>query len=480
MENQNTGIQIQKKSFFSSFFILFALMMAAGVLGNILPSGRYERILVDGKESIVDGTFKFIEAVKLPIYRWFTAPIEVLWSVDAATVIVILLFVLLIGASFSVLQKSGILNAMLEGVIRKYAGDKYRLLAVICLCFMLFGSLFGLFEELVALIPMALVLSYGLGWDALVGLGMSTLASGFGFAAAIFNPFTVGIAQKLAGLPAFSGVLFRIIVFIVIYLCLIVFLTRYAKKIEKHPELSLVRNYQKNPILSSTVIQPQISNPRILKGAKIFLGFMGAALAFIILSFFIPGGSDYVMPAIAVLLLTGTLVSANYSKASKHISKDFFHGLLDIAPAGILILMAMSVKLIIANAQVLDTVIYYAFIQIKHLNPVTAGLALYAIVLVLEVFIASGSAKAFLVLPIIIPLTGMIGVTRQSAVQAYLFGDGFSNLLYPTNAVLMISLGLANIGYPTWLKWTWKLQAVVFGVSVLFLIGAILMKYGPF
>jgi len=93
MENQNTGIQIQKKSFFSSFFILFALMMAAGVLGNILPSGRYDRVLVDGKESIVDGTFKFIEAVKLPIYRWFTAPIEVLWSVDAATVIVILLFV---------------------------------------------------------------------------------------------------------------------------------------------------------------------------------------------------------------------------------------------------------------------------------------------------------------------------------------------------------------------------------------------------
>jgi len=369
---------------------------------------------------------------------------------------------------------------MLEGVIRKYAGDKYRLLAVICLCFMLFGSLFGLFEELVALIPMALVLSYGLGWDALVGLGMSTLAFGFGFAAAIFNPFTVGIAQKLAGLPAFSGVLFRIVVFIVIYLCLIVFLTRYAKKIEKHPELSLVRNFKKNPILSSTVIPTRISDSRILKSAKIFLGFMGFSLTFIILSFFIPGGSDYVMPVIAVLLLSGTLVAENYSKASKHISQDFFHGLLDIAPAGILILMAMSVKLIIANAQVLDTVIYYAFIQIRHLNPVTAGLALYAIVLVLEVFIASGSAKAFLVLPIIIPLTGMIGVTRQSAVQAYLFGDGFSNLLYPTNAVLMISLGLANIGYPTWLKWTWKLQAVVFGVSVLFLVGAILMNYGPF
>jgi len=479
MENQNTGIQIQKKSFFSSFGILFALMMVAGVLGNILPSGRYDRVMVDGKESIVDGTFKFIEAVKLPIYRWFTAPIEVLWSVDAATVIVILLFVLLIGASFSVLQKSGILNAMLEGVIRKYAGDKYRLLAIISLCFMLFGSLFGLFEELVALIPMALVLSYGLGWDALVGLGMSTLACGFGFAAAIFNPFTVGIAQKLAGLPAFSGVLFRIVVFIVIYLCLIVFLTRYAKKIERNPELSLVRNLKKNPIPAS-VVPSQITDPRILKGAKIFLGFMGAALAFIILSFFIPGGSDYVMPAIAVLLLTGTLVAANYSKTSKHISKDFLRGLLDIAPAGILILMAMSVKLIIANAQVLDTVIYYAFIQIQHLNPVTAGLALYAIVLVLEVFIASGSAKAFLVLPIIIPLTSMIGVTRQSAVQAYLFGDGFSNLLYPTNAVLMISLGLANIGYPTWLKWTWKLQVVVFGVSVLFLIGAILMNYGPF
>ena len=480
METHNTGIQIQKKSFFSSFGILLALMLGTGVLGNILPSGRYDRIFVDGKESIIDGTFRFIDAVKLPFYRWFSAPIEVLWSVDAAIVIVILLFILLIGASFSVLQKSGILNAMLEKVIRRYKGDKYRLLAVVCLCFMLFGSLFGLFEELVALVPMALVLSYGLGWDALVGLGMSTLASGFGFAAAIFNPFTVGIAQKLAGLPAFSGVLYRIVIFIAIYLCLIVFLIRYAKKIEKNPERSLVRNTDKKPIGDASLVSPSVSNPLIMLGAKIFLGFMGAALAFIILSFFIPGGSDYVMPAIAILLLVGTIVAANVSKSSKHITKDFLKGLLDISPAVILILMAMSVKLIIANAQVLDTVIYYAFTQIRHLTPVSAGLALYAIVLVLEVFIASGSAKAFLVLPILIPLTGLVGITRQSAVQAYLFGDGFSNLLYPTNAVLMISLGLANIGYPTWLKWTWKLQAVVFGVSVLFLIGAILMNYGPF
>ncbi len=480
MENQNTGIQIQKKSFFSSFGILLGLMLAAGVLGNILPSGLYDRVLVDGKESIVDGTFRFIDAVKLPFYRWLSAPIEVLWSVDAATVILILLFVLLIGASFSVLQKSGILNAMLEGVIRRYSGDKYRLLAIICLCFMLFGSLFGLFEELVALVPMALVLSYGLGWDALVGLGMSTLAAGFGFAAAIFNPFTVGIAQKLAGLPAFSGVLYRVLIFIVIYLCLIVFLIRYAKKIERNPQLSLIRSSKRETLEPATEAIIRIDNPRILKGAKIFLSFMLAALVFIILSFFIPGGSDYVMPAIAVLLLSGTIVAANVSKSSPSIPKDFLRGLLDIAPAGLLILMAMSVKLIIANSQVLDTVIYYAFIQIRNLTPVTAGLALYAIVLILEVFIASGSAKAFLVLPILIPLTSLVGLTRQSAVQAYLFGDGFSNLLYPTNAVLMISLGLANIGYPTWLKWTWKLQFVVFAISILFLVGAILMKYGPF
>jgi uncharacterized ion transporter superfamily protein YfcC len=480
MEKQNTGIQIQKKSFFSSFGILFALMMAAGVLGSVLPSGSYDRIIVDGRESIVEGTFRFIQGVKLPFYRWLSAPIEVLWSVDAATVIVILLFVLLIGASFSVLQKSGILGAMLEGVIRKYAGDKYKLLAIICLCFMLFGSLFGLFEELVALVPMALVLSYGLGWDALVGLGMSTLASGFGFAAAIFNPFTVGIAQKLAGLPAFSGVFYRILIFIVIYICLIVFLIRYAKKIERNPDRSLVRSHKSNAVSDVPVVSAGMDNPRILTGAKIFLGFMGLTLGFIILSFFIKGGSDYVMPIIAVLLLTGTLIAANYSKSTKSITKDFLQGLIDIAPAGILILMAMSVKLIIANSQVLDTVIYYAFNQIRHLTPVTAGLALYLIVLILEVFIASGSAKAFLVLPILIPLTGLVGLTRQSAVQAYLFGDGFSNLLYPTNAVLMISLGLANIGYPTWLKWTWKLQLSVFGITVLFLIGAILMNYGPF
>lgn len=128
----------------------------------------------------------------------------------------------------------------MDKIVKKFSSNKYLLMSLLVLFFMSFGSLFGIFEELIALVPICVTLSYSLGWDSLTGLGMSALASGFGFAAAIFNPFTVGIAQELAGLPPFSGFRYRILIFAIIYGLLLTFLLRYAKKIEKEPELSLV------------------------------------------------------------------------------------------------------------------------------------------------------------------------------------------------------------------------------------------------
>ena len=480
--NKDAGIKISKKSFLSSLIILLILMIISGMLTRILPPGEYDRIIVDGRETIDVNSFEFIEKPDYPFYRWFTAPLEVLWSQDALTVIVIILFILFIGGTFTILEKSGIIKYAMDKIVKRFSNNKYLLLSVLVLFFMAFGSMFGIFEELIALVPICVTLSYSLGWDSLTGLGMSALASGFGFAAAIFNPFTVGVAQELAGLPPFSGFLYRILIFALIYALLLAYLLRYAKRIEKEPELSLV--YAEDEVHRqryNRLADEDNVNPNLPKAFRIFTTSLIIILLFIVSGFFVEFLSSITLPLVAVLFLIGGLASGYASKYSeKSLLKDWLEGLIGIAPSVILILMAMSVKVIITNGKIMDTILYYAFNSISGYSPYIAGLLVYLLVLLLEFFIGSASAKAFLVIPIIIPITDMIGITRQVTVQAFCFGDGFSNMLFPTNAALMIALGLTPVSYLKWFKWVIKLQLITFLISLILLFAAIGFGYGPF
>jgi len=237
---EKSGVQISKKAFVQSVIILFVFILIAGVLTRVVPAGEYLRLTEAGRELISPESFRFTDKPDYPIWRWFTAPVEVLWGEDSTLVIVISLFVLMVGGAFAVLDKSGILKAGLGRIVVRFGDRKYALLLLISLFFMALGAFFGIFEEVVPLVPLVLSLSYYLGWDALVGLGMSILATNLGFSAAITNPFTIGVAQELAELPLFSGAWFRIPIFIAIYTAFAIFLTRYAKKVERNPEASLV------------------------------------------------------------------------------------------------------------------------------------------------------------------------------------------------------------------------------------------------
>ena len=198
---QKAGAQISKRSFVQAVVILFVLMLLAGVLTLIIPAGQYTRTALDGREVIDPASFQFVPRPDYPIWRWFTAPLEVLGGPNAVTIITIILFILMVGASFAVLEHSGVIKEVLAWLVARFGARKEVLLLVIAFFFALLGAFFGIFEEIVPLVPLMIALAYQLGWDSLVGLGMSILAVNIGFSAAVANPFTTGVAQELAGLP---------------------------------------------------------------------------------------------------------------------------------------------------------------------------------------------------------------------------------------------------------------------------------------
>jgi uncharacterized ion transporter superfamily protein YfcC len=481
---QKAGAQISQKAFLQSVVILLFLMIAAGILTRLIPAGVFDRTVVAGRELIDPDSFRFTEQPAYPIWRWITAPLEVLWGPDSLTIITIIIFLLLVGVAFAIMDKGGILKYILEQIVGRFSDRKYTLLLIICFFFMLLGAFFGIFEEVVPLVPLMIALSYSLGWDALVGLGMSILATNIGFSAAITNPFTIGVAQKIADLPLFSGAWLRVIIFAGMYAILSIFLVRYAKRIERTPEASPV-------FLEDQTTRQRYAHLRLdssKSGVKDYKKSIAWLLVFILLILvvlvsgsFIPFISDYTMPLVGILFFVAGIGSGLLSgMGGKNLTKAMLDGLSGIAPAIPLILMAASIKFIVAQGGIIDTILHQISLPLTQTSPFVALILIYILALVIEFFVSSGSAKAFLLMPILIPLADLVGITRQLTVTAYCFGDGFTNLAYPTNPVLLICLGLSMVSYPRWFKWSLPLWFWVGLLTLAFLGFGMIIHYGPF
>ncbi len=478
MDNQ--ALKISKKTFLSSVAILLLLMIIAGILALTLPQGSYKRTITDGREVVVADSYTSItDGSRLPFYRIFTAPIEVLASDDAVTIIGIIIFIVLISGSIGLLNQSGIMSYAMERVVEKNKENRYRLLLLITFIFMFFGAFVGVFEESATLVPFAVALSLAMGWDSLIGLGMSVLAAGFGFATAVSNPFTLSIAQQMAGLPIYSGFLFHLLCFVCVYIILAIFLYRYAKKIDRMPERSLTWGIERKTEGPKKAYAPE-REQGLKKGMKIFIAAIILVVLVVVSGVLIPAIGSNALVLMILPLTIGSIMAAKASRYSRHIGRDFLKGILGMLPAVLLILMASSIKLIVSNGQILDTILYYASEAAKNAGSIACIPVIYLFVLILNFFISSGSAKAFLVMPIITPLADLVGITRQTAVQAYCFGDGFSNIIYPTNPVLLICLGLTVVSYGKWLRWTWKLQFLILAMTTAFLYLAYGIGLGPF
>lgn len=463
---KKSNANVSTRSFITAIIVIFILMILTYVLTLVIPSGVYPRVENRDGNLVIDtnGEFSYVEG-GISFWKWLASPILVLGASGNAALIAVIAFLLVIGGVFNSLDHCGLMKYMLVKMVHRFGGVRYRLMAIIMLFFMALGSLIGSFEECIPLVPLVIALAVTLGWDALTGLGMSLLAVGCGFAAGVCNPFTVGVAQQLAGLPMFSGAWMRLLAFVLIYSVLFCFVRFYAKKIEKPVE----------EVRSSV---PLVTLPKMDRALVCFVSIIGFGIAIILFSGFIPAIQDYTMIIVAIMfLVAGILSSLLTGMQGKALTKSFLQGVISILPAVIMILMASSIKYTLEEASILDTILHGAVGLAQVIPKWTVILFIYLIVLVMNFFIASGSAKAFMLIPLIVPMAQIFGISTQLCVVAFAFGDGFSNVFYPTNPALLISLGVSGVSYGEWFKWSWKFQAMNLLLTSLILLFGLAVGY---
>ena len=473
---KSIGISLNKKTIVTICLLLIAIMAFAGILTQVMPRGVYE---TDADGSIINGTYTRIDE-KMPIWKIFLAPILVFGTSNAVTGLAIILFIVIIGGTFLILDKCGILKYLMAVIIERFSTKKYLLLNIIIFACMFLSSTAGILEESVTLVPIAVAISLALGWDSFVGLCISLVSVAFGFTAATFNPFNVATVQKMADLPLFSGLAFRIMVFAIVYVILAGFTTIYAKRIEKNPKKSLcyetdIALREKYSLGDSMAV---LYNPDTKKAAKAFIGCLSGVIACIIFDFIIGAEGMISMPGMAILFAIGG-ISAGYLSGlrGKKLLASFGEGIKTVAPIIPIILFILSITYILDQGNIIPTILDFVYNEIKNLSPYTAILMLFALIVVLEFFIGSGTAKAFLVMPLVLPLAEMVGVTSQSVTLAFCLGDGFTNLIYPTSGIMIIAIGLVNISYGKWLKFSWKLFLLEGIASVALMLLAVAINY---
>ena len=382
----------------------------------------------------------------LPFWKWLLSPLLVLGAEGSGTIIAVLIFLLVIGGGFNSLTAGGMMNYMLGKIVHRFGKVKYRLMAVLIFFFMAMGSLVGSFEEVIPMAPIVVALSAALGWDSVTGVAMSLLAAGCGFAAGIANPFTIGVAQGLAGLPMFSGIWLRAVSFALIYFLLLWYVRKHAKKVEQTVEgTGFSVDYQQDS--------------RMDRGLKVFAAILGVGIAIVLSSGLIRALQDYTMIIVALMFLAAGIASVLISGMTpRDLGRTFLNGIIAIAPSILMILMAASIKYTMVESKILDTILHSAAEMAGGMPKAGVILFIYLICLVMNFFISSGSAKAFLLIPIIAPLAQLFAIPMQLAIVAFAFGDGFSNVIYPTNAGLLITLGISDVSYGDWFRYSWRFQ----------------------
>lgn len=489
-KTQSEGLSIDKKTVFNIVAVLLAVLVFVGILTQVVPAGEYQ---TDANGSIVDGTYTRLDDYKLPLWKIVASPVLAFLGDNASTGFAIMAIIILIGGTFLILDRIGVLKYIMVVIVNKFRNRPYMLIAVMVLACMLLSSTAGILEESLTLVPIAVAVSLAMGWDSLVGLGMSLVAVAFGFTAATFNPFNVATVQKLASIEVFSGLWFRIIFFIAVYVTLTGFIISYAKKIEKNPKLSIAyesdkANREKYSMADSMSV---LENKNIRKATRAFVYCLLAVLAGIVASFVMSYvganinndtlsdiGSVASLGCMAIFFPVGGLIAGRLAGLKgKNLFKAFGKGIKTALPIVPLIICILAITYILDEGRIMHTLLYAIDSVMNGISPYLAILLMFVFIVVLEFFIGSSTAKAFLIVPLMSMLCDLLGVTRQSMVMVFCMADGFTNLLFPTSGIMIIAIGMVAVSYKKWLKWSWKLFLTEGLLSVIFMLVAVAINY---
>lgn len=452
---------IELKSFITVVCILAGVILICGLLSYFIPQGSFLR---DDKGQIIVGSYVKGEVDGIAFWRILSAPVRVFASEDAVTIIMISVFLLIMSGVFNLLDKTGGIKIFISRLMHKLKGKGGRIACTCTLIFMLFGSFFGMFEELVTLLPIVIVFMLSINLDTMSGLGACLIASCFGFSSAITNPFSVGLASQVAGISPSSGVWLRIVFFIIIYATLCAFLLIHIRKIQKNPELSPTYEADLTKRASLNFDEGEEGSE---KAFKIYSVFFIIQLVALLLIASVRAISDFAIPILAVSFLgAGVVCGLLVSEDKKSVFKHIYKGAISMLPAVFMIALASSVKLVMTESGIIDTIMNAVIGVLDGKNKFLAVILIYLLILILQVFIGSASAKIFLVMPIILPIATALGLSPELVILAYCMADGFTDVILPTNPVLLIGLSMANVSYGKWFKWTWKLQAILLALTL--------------
>lgn len=451
-----------------AYVIIFAMTVLTAILANIVPAGVYDRIEDEaGNTVVVADSFHYVDHIGCSITDMFLA-IEQGFT-DAGQII---FFVIFAYAFVIMLVKNGTFNAIVGAVLRGI-GDRIELVIPMCmLLFGVLGSTMGLFEETYGLIPVFISMAALMGFDAMVGGSIVYIGVAVGFAAATINPFTIGIAQEVAGVQLFSGIGYRIFCFVVFMGISIAYVWLYARRVKKDPTKSYLYGYEMET-MDAGVTREELLEMKMSPIHKIscvlFVGTVGILLwGCIKQGWYI---SEISSLFIIMMIITGIVSRFSASQICEYFieaSKEMMYGAL-------LIGLSYSIPIIMENASIIDSVVHWLATLLANFSGVASAMGMLFVQNIINFFIPSGGGQALVTVPILSPVGELVGVSKQITVLAYQFGDGFSNIFWPTSVFMMC--GIMRMPIDRWYRFITPLFLWLFLASIVLLGGAFVIGY---
>lgn len=457
----------KKKSWsIDSLVLIFGIVLLAQVLTYLVPQGTYERVPYPenpSKEMVVSGSYSPVAEGERKTLRPWHFLMAIPHGLEKAQEIIFLVF--LVGGIIAVLRRTGAIDAALHAAVQQLGKSPWILIGGCLGLFSLGAYSIGMGEEYVPLIPILVTMAIAMKTDSIVAMGMVWVPYGIGWATAAFNPFGVLIAQDIAGVEPTSGWLPRSAMLVLFLLVAFQYLYRYARMVQSDPAKSLVADVD----YSTGFEKPD--DVRMTGARWLVLGILVSGIVFFVWG--VSAHGWYIVELNAIFLGIGLLAALVARLSPGDTSRTFIQGASEMTAAALLIGFARTIEVVLDDGQIIDTIIQAIAGLLDGAGAEASALGMLAVQTICNFFIPSGSGQAFVTMPIMSPIATLTGVPQQVAVLAYQFGDGFTNMVVPTSALVMGTLALGKIPYGRWVRFIMPLLARLFLVAMMFLILAI-------